>query len=391
MLPKTIHMFVALNYLASTYWRSTPQLTDFSRALSLELFQQPATELFSPLLRRCKMNTAKALTQSSSKGIPFDILRAYGIGDDIINIWKDAYGDCLLPIQEKAIVKHNVLGGKNLIIFAPTSSGKTLVGEIVSVHYAMAKKRALYLVPMKALAEEKYHHFKDMYGELGVETIISTHDRKEHDQDLERKEFDVAVVVFEKLNALLVSNPNLLQGIGLIVIDELQMIGDETRGAGLELLLTKILLSPYKPQLLGLSAVLGDGEDLARWLRADLLVETSRPVELRKGVLSRGVFSYLEHNSGAEGEEKWPLPEPEEEDLSALHAAKYFAEAKGEQSIIFLPDKPTTEAWGEKLKNMVDLPPATGAVEELKSLRNLTRAICCCLFSPMGLPSTMPT
>ena len=95
---------------------------------------------------------------------------------------------------------------------------------------------------MKALAEEKYHHFKEMYGELGIKTIISTHDRKEYDRDLERKEFDIAVVVFEKLNALLVSNPNLLQGIGLIVIDELQMMGDDTRGAGLELLLTKILL-----------------------------------------------------------------------------------------------------------------------------------------------------
>ena len=312
------------------------------------------------------MNTAKVLTQSSSKGIPFEILRAYGIGDDITDIWKKSYGEFLLPIQEKAIIKHNVLDGRNLIIFAPTSSGKTLVGEIVSVHYAMAKKRALYLVPMKALAEEKYH-FKEMYGELGIETIISTHDRKEYDRDFERKEFDIAVVVFEKLNALLVSNPNLLQGIGLIVIDELQMMGDETRGAGLELLLTKILLSPYKPQLLGLSAVLGDSEDLAHWLRAELLVETSRPVELRKGVLSRGVFSYIEHNSGAEGEERWPLPEPDEEDLSALHAGKYFAETKDEQSIIFLPDKPTTEAWGEKLKDMIDLPPATGAIEELKS------------------------
>src|SRR5438094_2433776 len=211
------------------------------------------------------MFLAKAIAKESSRGIPFDILRAYGIGDDIIDIWKKSYGEFLLPIQEKAIVKHNVLGGRNLIIFAPTSSGKTLVGEIVSVHYAMAKKRALYLVPMKALAEEKYHHFKGMYGELGIKTIISTHDRKEYDQDLERKEFDVAVVVFEKLNALLVSNPNLLQGIGLIVIDELQMMGDDTRGAGLDLLLTTILLSTYKPQLLDLPALLGNDEDLARW------------------------------------------------------------------------------------------------------------------------------
>src|SRR6266508_2876919 len=276
------------------------------------------------------MFPAKAIAKESSRGIPFDILRAYGIGDDIIDIWKRSYGEVLLPIQEKAIVKHNVLGGRNVIIFAPTSSGKTLVGEIVSVHYAMAKKRALYLVPMKALAEEKYHHFNDMYGQLGIKAIISTHDRKEYDQDLERKEFHIGVVVFEKLNALLVKNPNLLEGIGLVVIDELQMMGDDTRGAGLELLLTKILASPFRPQLLGLSAVLGDAEDLAQWLKAELLIDTRRPVELRKGILSRNVFSYLEHNSGMESEEEWRLPE----------------------------------------ENMVEFPSASDAIEELKSFED---------------------
>ncbi len=313
------------------------------------------------------MSTATALRKESSKGIPFDILRAYGIGDDIIEIWKKSYGEFLLPIQEKAIVKHNVLGGRNVIIFAPTSSGKTLVGEIVSVHYAMAKKRALYLVPMKALAEEKYHHFKDMYGELGIKIIISTHDRKEYDQDLERKKFHIGVVVFEKLNALLVKNPNLLEGIGLVVIDELQMMGDDTRGAGLELLLTKILASPFRPQLLGLSAVLGDAEDLARWLKAELLIDTRRPVELRKGILSRNVFSYLEHNSGTEGEEEWPLAEGSKEELISLHAAKHLAQTHDEQSIIFLADKLATETLGEKLKDMVAFPGASGAIEELKS------------------------
>jgi helicase len=313
------------------------------------------------------MVTATAVRKESSRGIPFDILRAYGIGDDITDIWKKSYGEFLLPIQEKAIVKHNVLGGRNLIIFAPTSSGKTLVGEIVSVHYAMAKKRALYLVPMKALAEEKYHHFKEMYGELGIKTIISTHDRKEHDQDLERKEFHIAVVVFEKLNALLVKNPSLLEGIGLVVVDELQMMGDATRGADLELLLTKILLSPFRPQLLGLSAVLGDAEDLARWLKAELLIDRRRPVELRKGIFSRGIFSYLEHNSGMEGEEKWPLSEEDEEEIFSLRAAKYLAEENGEQGIIFLPDKLATETLGEKLKDMVRFPAAPGAIEELES------------------------
>src|SRR5215467_3674706 len=316
------------------------------------------------------MFPANALAKEPSRGIPFYILRAYGIGDEIIDIWKKSYGEYLLPIQEKAIVRHNVLGGRNLIIFAPTSSGKTLVGEIVSVHYAMAKKRALYLVPMKALAEEKYHHFKDTYGELGVKTIISTHDRKEYDQELERKEFHIAVVVFEKLNALLVKSPNLLEGIGLVVTDELQMMGDESRGAGLELLLTKILVSPFKPQLLGLSAVLGDAEDLARWLKAELLMDTRRPVELRKGILSRNVFNYLEHNSGIEGEEKWLLPEGNKEEMISLHAAKHLAQAHGDQSIIFLADKLGTETVGEKLKEMVDFPAAAGAIDELSTLED---------------------
>lgn len=312
------------------------------------------------------MNAAAVITTESAKRLPFDILRAYGIREEVIGIWKKLYGDSLLPIQEQAIIRHNVLNSRNLIIFAPTSSGKTLVGEIVSVHYAMAKKRALYLVPMKALAEEKYHHFRETYGELGVKTIISTHDRKEFDQDLERKEFHIAVVVFEKLNALFVKNPNLLEGIGLVVVDELQMVGDETRGAGLELLLTKLLLSPFKPQLLGLSAVLGDAESLARWLKAELLIDTRRPVELRKGILCGDRFTYLEHNSGNEGEEKWPLPEAGNEELSTLYAAKYLGEEKGEQSIVFLADKPATEALGARLKDMVDFPPASGALEELK-------------------------
>src|SRR5439155_14276972 len=89
------------------------------------------------------MITATALRKESSKGIPFDILRAYGIGDDIIDIWKKSYGEVLLPIQEKAIVKYNVLGGRNLIIFAPTSSGKTLV--LCNIDFSSNMKYAICL------------------------------------------------------------------------------------------------------------------------------------------------------------------------------------------------------------------------------------------------------
>jgi len=115
-------------------------------------------------------------------------------------------------------------------------------------------------------------------------------------------------------------------------------------------------------------------------LKAELLIDTRRPVELRKGILSRNVFSYLEHNSGMEGEKEWRLPEENKEELSSLHA-RYLAETHDEQSIIFLADKLSTEAVGEKLKEMVDFPEASDAIEKLKSFEESYSKIFCSHFS----------
>ena len=97
-----------------------------------------------------------------------------------------------------------------------------------------------------------------------------------------------------------------MEAVGLVIVDELQMITDRERGPALELLLTKLRIAPSKPRIIGLSAVLGRAQALADWLGARLLVDTRRPVELRKGVLCRGVFRYREHNSGTEHTEAFP-------------------------------------------------------------------------------------
>jgi helicase len=214
-----------------------------------------------------------------------ETLEAYNLPPEILSIWRERVGPELLPVQERAVKEYGLFGRENLIVFSPTSSGKTFVGEMAAVKAARENTKVFYLVPLKALAEEKAREFRDRYAKVGIKVVVSSRDHREHDEEIERREFQIAVVVFEKMQALLVSKPQLVEAVGLVVVDEMQLITDETRGPALELLLTKLRIARSQPRIVGLSAVLGRAQVLADWLRAKLLVDTHRPVELRKGVL----------------------------------------------------------------------------------------------------------
>lgn len=297
-----------------------------------------------------------------------DLLEAFGLDPNVIAILKEKYGAELLPIQERAFKEHQILNGGNFLLSAVTSSGKTLVGEILALHYGSKGKRVFYLVPTKALAEEKFEQFHEDYEKAGIQTVISTHDRREYDERIEGRRFHIAIIVYEKLHSLLVGNPKLINDIGLVLVDELQYLTDEERGPVLEVLLTRILLNPKQPQLVGLSAVLGKSEALAQWLRAKMIREDKRPVELRQGVFFDGKFRYREFNSGLEGEEDWFPLKSEREAGQYVETAKFLVEDKGEQTIIFLPDKPTTEALAHHLSHALNLPPVAGAIAEMNAL-----------------------
>jgi helicase len=228
-------------------------------------------------------------------------LEALNVGRDLLEIWQRTVGEELLPVQERAVRELGLLGptnNRNLIVFSPTSSGKTFVGEMAAVQAARQNRKVFYLVPLKALAEEKYEELRDRYAGAGIRVIVSSRDHAEYDRDISSLNFGIAVVVYEKLQSLLVGQPGLIARTGLVVVDELQLLTDTMRGPSLELLLTKLITAKQRPRIIGLSAVLGCAERLAEWLEASLLVETHRPVELRKGVLYRGTFTYREHNTG---------------------------------------------------------------------------------------------
>ncbi len=300
-----------------------------------------------------------------------DKLLRYGIPQSVIESWKAIQGDNLLPLQASAVTKHNLMTGESLIISAPTSSGKTFCGEMAAVASLFRRKKVVYLVPLKAVAEEKYSDFLEKYGGLGIKVAISTRDRQEDDRDLEKGNFDLAIMIYEKFNQLLIKNLDILGLINLVVVDELQMVGDPSRGPLLELALTKIKSSGYSPQILALSAVLKDADQLSSWLGCRLLFDKSRPVELLQGVLLDGEFHFRKYNSGEEGAHQLvDLDSDESHQILFTNMEKLLEE--GEQILAFLKSKRNCEECAFLFSEKVSLPPSSAAIEALSELENTT-------------------
>ena len=294
-------------------------------------------------------------------------LARWDFPDDLITTWQKDGIETLLPIQEQAIKKHRLFDGGNLIVSAPTSSGKTFIGEMAAVYNGLKGKRSVYLVPLKALAEEKFDSFRKLYEPYDLKIVISTRDHKEFDIELEKGDFEIAIIVYEKFFSLLNSSAKFLDQIGVIVIDELQLLSDPSRGSNLELILTKLKMLINRFQLIGLSAVLGKNSLVDKWLDIDLLQYNRRPVELRTGYLYDGVFHYQTYNSQENGEEVILAQSPAEKSEILISAVSQLAKS-GEQSLIFLMDKAKTRTTARHIADNIDLPPAEEALEELSHL-----------------------
>jgi superfamily II RNA helicase len=95
-------------------------------------------------------------------------LAAFGFPPAVISAWADAI-PTLNALQLDAINEFGVLSGEHLVVVAPTSSGKTMIGELAALKAVIERKRALFLMPLKALVADKHRHFQAVYGEFGVE------------------------------------------------------------------------------------------------------------------------------------------------------------------------------------------------------------------------------
>lgn len=267
-------------------------------------------------------------------------LEAYNAPPQLIAVWEKTYGSDLLPVQEAAVARHGVLAGRNLIVQAPTSAGKTFVGEMAATRAALAGRKVLYLVPTKALAEDKFAHFTSLYQALGLRIIVITRDRRDDDHRFTTGDFDIAIAIPEKVRALWARH-GVSQFLGLAVLDELQTMTEPQRGPCLELLLAELRRLPAL-QIVGLSACLGASPRLADYLDADWLETAERPLELRKGVLVGDCFRYVDAH-GRPAEEVFEGVGPQAGDRpgeAVARLALHFARLQ-EPTIIFVRDRGT--------------------------------------------------
>ncbi|MFH0977941.1 MAG: DEAD/DEAH box helicase [Candidatus Woesearchaeota archaeon] len=206
----------------------------------------------------------------------FDVLLSQGIAD-------------LRPAQAKAI-ENGLLDRKSQLVCTPTASGKTLVAELAFSQAILERKaKAVYIVPLKALANEKFKEFKQKYGHL-FRVALSIGDIDSVDSYL--ADYDLIICTAEKLDSLMRHRSPWLSMVSLVVVDEIHLLNDVDRGPTLEILITMLRQLLPDMQLIGLSATIGNPKELADWLKANLVFDSWRPVKLHQGVYLKGEVEF---------------------------------------------------------------------------------------------------
>jgi helicase len=305
---------------------------------------------------------------------PIDELGSYGIPPEVVTLWKLKYSNGLNALQLEAMNKHRVLRGGSLLVVAPTSSGKTLIGEIAALRAVADGRKAVFLLPYRALASEKFEDFTALYGGLGIRVVRCTGDYSDQANLIVSGRYDIALLTYEMFLNIGLSNPTVLTQLGLVVLDEGQFITDPNRGITVELLLTLLIRARDQgiiPQLLVLSAVIGEINALDQWLSCEKLVTSERPVPLLEGVLDRtGTYEYLDEKGQRQTEQLIPAgavrqrkDKPSSQDVIVPLVRKLVQD--NEKILIFRNRRGPAEGCAEYLANDLGLPPVTEALGQL--------------------------
>jgi helicase len=296
-------------------------------------------------------------------------LAAWGFPPSLLSTWAGTI-PLLNQLQIDAINSFHLLDGDHLVVSAPTSSGKTMIGELAALKGALDRKRAFFLLPLKALVNDKHQQFTRLYGSFGLKVIRATGEVSDDIPVLMRGQYDICLMTYEKFAALVLGAPHILEQVGTVVVDEVQMIADESRGANLEFILTLLRVRRQRgaePQIVALSAVIGETNGLERWLGARLLRRKERPVPLDEGILGgNGSFRFVDPDGNEQLIQSYIQPQwgtGKSRDWVIPLVQKLVGE--GKQVIVFRKTRGETRHCAIYLAEALGLPPAQEVLDSL--------------------------
>lgn len=361
---------------------SEMQATVRAQALGLGYTQEPAvlghlaTGLVLPVLHRGQ-NYLAAFPEARPRLIDTMLDLNAQLPEGVVAEWAARYPGGLNPLQLAALNDHQVLEGTSLLVVAPTSSGKTFVGELAAAKAIADGRKAVFLLPYKALANEKFDQFTDLYGgTLGMRVIRCTGDYGDSAAAFTAGRFDLALLTYEMFLGLLLTRPELLFSVGLVVVDEAHFISDPHRGITVELILAYLKsarLRGLEPQIVALSAAIGDVNYFHDWLEIELLHHTDRPVPLVEGVLDRnGVYEFLDPDGNrqttqllAPGTVYQRKREPSSQDVIVPLVRQLVNDSPAERVIIFRNQRGSAQGAAGYLADELGLAAADAVIVEL--------------------------
>ncbi|XP_053095550.1 probable ATP-dependent DNA helicase HFM1 [Pangasianodon hypophthalmus] len=212
-------------------------------------------------------------------------------------------------VQSKAL--DDVLySSRNFVACAPTGSGKTVLFELAIIRVLMETTepwrdvKAVYMAPIKALCSQRYENWKQKFGPLGLNCKELTGDT-EIDDYFEIQDAHLIMTTPEKWDSMTRKwrDNVLLHSVRLFLIDEIHVVKDVTRGATLEVVVSRMkTMQSYRTaedphsktcmRFVAVSATIPNLQDISEWLSDDSgpaaclkTDESHRPVKLRKVVL----------------------------------------------------------------------------------------------------------
>lgn len=277
------------------------------------------------------------------------------VDNGIKEIFKEQGIDALYPPQAEALPY--ALNGDNVVLSVPTASGKSLVAYLAILDAALRGRKSIYIVPLRALATEKWEDLK-AFRKVGIKVGISTGDLDNKGKHLAKN--DIVICTSEKADSLLRHGAGWLNDVEIVVADEIHLINDASRGPTLEMVLSRLrLMNPYL-QVIALSATIQNAEEIAGWLDARLVQSEWRPVPLKEGVLYKDKIYFLDDSiKEIKGNGK------------AFDLVTDILEEKG-QALIFVNSRRSAQTFAEKLKDEI---PRFVEEDEKKELRKIRRAI----------------